>query len=110
MNNPCTYYKSVTYLYFNANSIPPGVSTTYGSLTFSPNTISAVNTKHTVSAGISLAAGDFVKIIYYVEVPIPSTCTLTVASTIAVCYAYPLERTIVIKAITAQSGSYSFAL
>jgi hypothetical protein len=107
-NNPCTYYKSTKYLTFNAYNNPPGISSSYGSLTFSPNIISAVNTQHTVSASISLSVGDFVKIIYYGEVTVPSICALLSAN--AVCYSYPLENTIIIKVITAQSSPYSFTL
>jgi hypothetical protein len=59
-NNPCTYYKSTKYLTFNSVSIPPSTTSSFGSLTFSPNIISATNAQHTISASISLAVGDFV--------------------------------------------------
>lgn len=38
----------------------------------------------------------------------PDTCALLSAN--AVCYSYPLENTIVIKVVTAQTSPYSFTL
>lgn len=87
-NNPCTYYKSTKYITFNPSNTPPSISGSYGSLSFNPNIISATNTQHIVSASISLAVGDFVKIVYYNEVTVPSSCSLVSAN--AVCYSYPL--------------------
>lgn len=44
-SNLCTYYRSTKYIYFTTTpgSIP-GVSSSYGSLTFNPNRVSATNT------------------------------------------------------------------
>jgi hypothetical protein len=64
-NNPCIYYKSTKYLTFNPSNTPPGITGSYGSLTFNPNIISATNAQHILSASISLSVGDFIKIIYY---------------------------------------------
>lgn len=85
-----------------------GISSSYGSLTFSPNIVSATNSAHTAAASISLAIGDYVKIVYYSEVTVPETCTLTSAN--GVCYSYPIENTIIIKVTVAQTSSYSFVL
>lgn len=65
INRLCPYYKSIKYLTFQAAQAVPGVSSSYGSLTFSPNIISYVGSKHTVSAPISIVTGDIIKIIYY---------------------------------------------
>ena len=74
-NNLCAYYKSVTYMTFN--SAPSSVSTgTTGSLSFNPNLVSATNTEHTLSAGYSMSAGDWLKVVYYSEVAIPMVCNL----------------------------------
>lgn len=64
-NNLCTYYKSTKYMTFNSVNNPPGITGSYGSLSFNPNIISATNTQHTISANIALAIGDYVKLIYY---------------------------------------------
>lgn len=106
-NNLCAYYKSVTYMTFN--SAPAGVgTTTTGSLTFNPTIVSATNTVHTVSAGYALGAGDWVRLQYYSQVPIPRVCNLVSAN--GVCYSYPKANIIMIKTAAAQSGSYSFQL
>ena len=52
-NNLCPFYKSVTYMKFNA--VPKGsTSSATGSLSFSPSTVSAVNTEHILTASYSL--------------------------------------------------------
>ncbi len=91
-------------------NLDPGSGSTYstGSLSFNPSRVSAENTVHTVSAGYSLSAGDWVKIIYYPQIPIPSVCTLT--SNNGECYSYPSTNTIMIRAGSDQSGSYTFSL
>lgn len=48
------------------------------------------------------------KIIYYPQVPIPDTCSITSGN--GICYSYPEEDTILIRASTTQSGSYTFTL
>ena len=48
------------------------------------------------------------KIIYYPEVTVPETCTIT--SNNGVCYSYPLENTIIIKSNTTYASSYTFTL
>jgi hypothetical protein len=87
-NNLCSYYKSVKYLTFAATpgSIP-STGTNYGSLAFSPNIVSATNSNHTLSAGVSLAVGDLLKVIYYPEVTVPATCSLV---SNGICHSYPL--------------------
>ena len=106
-NNLCAYYKSSTYLSFNSN--PGGIGYGYtGSLSFNPALVSATNTVHTVTAGYSISVGDFIRLNYYTQVPIPTTCTIT--SSNAECYSYPTSNTIMIKATSAQSGSYTFRL
>ncbi len=67
MNNLCTYYKSTDYITFNyAPSIP---STGYtGSISFSPNRVSATNAEHTFGANYNINAGDYIKIVYYPQV------------------------------------------
>ena len=107
INNPCTFYKSTDYLeYNNAPSIPSVYNT--GSLSFNPNRVSATNAEHTVSASYTVNNGDYVKIIYYPQVPIPDICQITSGN--GICYSYPLENTIIIKANTTQTSSYSFTL
>lgn len=64
-NRLCPYYKSTKYIYFKAAVVPPTTTNNFGTLTFSPNVISATNTQHTLSANVGLAVGDFVKIVYY---------------------------------------------
>ena len=49
---------------FSAVQSYVGTGTT-GSLSFNPNLVSATNTEHTISAGYSLSAGDWVKVTYY---------------------------------------------
>lgn len=60
-----------------------------------------------MSAGISLAIGDLVKIVYYPQVTVTDVCSLVSAN--GICYSYPIENTIIIKATSAQS-SYNFVL
>lgn len=106
-NNLCAYYKSVTYLTFNVAPSAVGTTTT-GSLTFNPNRVSAPNTVHTISAGYGLSSGDWLKIIYYSQIPIPAVCSLT--SINGECYSYPTTNTIMIKATSSQVSPYSFSL
>ena len=87
-NRLCPYYKSIKYLTFQAAQVVPAVSSSYGTLTFSPNIISYVGSQHTVSGSNSISAGDILKIVYYSAVTVASTCTLSTAN--GVCYAYPL--------------------
>lgn len=105
--NLCAYYKSVHYMTFNAYSAPPGVVST-GTLSFSPTRVSATNTLHTVSAGYSLAIGDFVKLIYYSQIPIPAVCTMS--SSNGQCYSYPSTNSIIVKITTASTSPYSIVL
>ena len=79
-----------------------------GSLSFSPNLVSATNSQHTFTGPYSINAGDYLRIAYYSSVPIPEVCQL--ASATAICYSYPLENVILIKAVSSQSGSYSYTL
>jgi len=64
-NRLCSYYKSTKYISFKPSVVPPSTVSSFGSLSFNPNIVSATSSKHTVSAGVSLAVGDFVKLIYY---------------------------------------------
>ncbi len=93
-NNLCAYYKSVTYLTFNSNPGIPGYGTT-GTLTFNPSLVSATNTQHTISAGYALQSGDFLKLSYYSQVPIPTTCNFITNK--GQCYSYSTTNTIIIK-------------
>ena len=106
-NNLCAYYKSVTYMSFISASSSVGTTTT-GSLSFNPNIVSATNTEHTLYAGYGLSAGDWLRVKYYAEVPIPTVCSIT--SSNGECYSYPTDNIIMIKATSAQSGSYTFKL
>lgn len=105
--NLCAYYKSVTYLTFQTTPSSVGTGTT-GSLTFNPSRVSATNTEHTLSAGYALSSGDWLKVNYYSEIPIPEVCSIT--SSNGECYSYPTTNTIMIKATSAQSSSYTFKL
>lgn len=106
-NNLCTYYKSTDYIEFNTATSIPGLGTT-GGLSFSPNRVSAINAAHTVSASYTVNSGDYVKIVYYPEVIVPDICSITSGN--GICYSYPLENTILIKATSTQTSSYSFTL
>jgi hypothetical protein len=106
-NNLCAYYKSVTYLSFGNNPGTPGWSY-FGSLTFNPPLVSATNTQHTVSGPYTLLSGDYVKLLYYTQVPIPTVCSL--ASNNGACYSYPTTNTIVVKVNTTVSSSYNLIL
>ena len=106
-NNLCAFYKSVTYMKFNTAPGSIGTTTT-GSLSFNPAIVSATNAEHTVSASYSLLSGDWLKISYYTQVPIPTVCSIT--SSNGECYSYPSTNTIMIKATSAQSGTYTFRL
>ena len=64
-NRLCSYYKSTQYLSFKPSVVPPSNVSSFGSLTFNPSIVSATNSKHTITASVSLAIGDFVKLIYY---------------------------------------------
>ena len=106
-NNLCAYYKSVTYLTFNTAT--SGVSTyTQGSLSFNPNRVSATSTEHTLYAPYGLSSGDWVRVKYYSEVPIPTVCNTT--SSDAECYSYPTDNIIMIKTTSARASSYTFKL
>lgn len=108
-NNLCTFYKSINYLTFTTFSgSVPTPNTPVGSLTFNPNRVSATNTLHIFTASYTINAGDYVRIIYYPQVAIPTICSMS--SNNGICYSYPLENTIIIVANTTQSGSYSFTL
>ena len=106
-NKPCTYYKSTHYIEFNA---PPSIpsKTTHGSISFNPNRISATNAQHTFTGSVTVNSGDYVRIVYYPEVAIPAICSITSGN--GICYSYPLENTILIKATATQTSSYSFTL
>lgn len=106
-NNFCTGFKSTKYMYFNNAPSIPSV-TTHGTLTFNPNLVSAINTQQTFSGSYSVNSGDYLKIIYHTEVKIPEICSITSGN--GICYSYPLENIILIKATTAQSGTYTFTL
>lgn len=108
-NNLCTYYKSIKYLTFNTLvGSEPNVNSPYGSLSFNPNRVSATNTLHTFTGSYTVNTGDYVRIVYYPQIPIPTICTLS--SNNGICYSYPLQNTIIIVATTTQTGSYSFTL
>jgi hypothetical protein len=105
--NLCAYYKSLYSMTFNAYSAP-SVVVSAGSLSFNPTRVSATNTLHTVSASFSLAVGDFVKLIYYSQIPIPAVCTMS--SSNGQCYSYPSTNTIIVKITTASLSPYSIVL
>ena len=106
-NNLCAYYKSVTYLSFT--TAPGGMGYGYtGSLSFNPTNVSATNTIHTVTAGYPISVGDWLKLTYYSQIPIPTVCTIT--SSNAECYSYPTTNVIMIKATVAQASSYTIRL
>ena len=107
INNPCTFYRSTTYIQFNNAPSIPGVGTT-GSLSFSPNIVSETNAEHTYSAGYSIDVGDYIKIITIPQVALPDDCQVTSGN--AVCYMYPLENTILIKFNTSYSSTYTVTL
>ena len=106
-NNLCAYYKSATYLQFTNAPSAVGTGTT-GGLTFTPNNVSATNTNHTVSAGYSIISGNWIRLQYYSQVPIPTVCKI--ASGAGECYSYPTNNIIMIKATAGQSGSYTYTL
>lgn len=106
-NNYCSYYKSTYYMQFNAAAGIPGVGTT-GSHTFNPTYVSATNSAHTIAASYPLNAGDYLKIIYYSQVQIPSVCTMTSGN--GFCYSYPIQNTIIIKSNITYASSFSFTL
>jgi hypothetical protein len=108
INRLCNFYKSTKYMYFKVAASVPITNVNYGSLSFLPNIVSATNSKHTFSAAHALAIGDFVKIVYYPEVVVGETCSLQGSN--GVCYSYPLENTIIIKATAAQTSPFSFTL
>ena len=65
-NRLCTYYKSTKYIYFDsAPGSIPNINSLFGLLTFFPTIVSASSSEHTVSAAISLAINDILKIRYY---------------------------------------------
>lgn len=105
--NLCSYYKSVYYMTFNPYSAPPGVGST-GTLSFNPSRVSATNTLHTISASYSLAIGDFIKLIYYTQIAIPTECVMS--SSNGQCYSYPMTNTIIVKITTASSSPFSIVL
>lgn len=108
-NNLCTYYKSTKYIYFTTLSTSiPSLYTSYGSLAFAPNVVSAINAVHTFTGSYTVNSGDYLRIVYYPQIPIPKVCTIS--SNNGVCYSYPIENTIVIVANTTQTGSYSFSI
>lgn len=106
-NNLCAYYKSVTYNSFVTAPGSYGFSYT-GSLSFSPSNVSATNTVHTVTAAYSVATGNWIKLSYYTQVPVPAVCTITAGA--AECYSYPTTNVIMIKVLAPQTGSYSFSM
>lgn len=108
INRLCNYYKSTKYMNFKTAAAVPATTNNFGTLTFNPNIVSATNSKHTVGAPMALAIGDFVKIVYYPEVTVKDTCSLQGSN--GVCYSYPLENTIIIKATVAQTNPFSFIL
>ena len=77
-------------------------------MSFSPNIVSATNAEHTYSAGYSIAVGDYIKIVTIPQIPLPDDCQVTSGN--AICYMYPLERTILIKFNTSYSSSYTVTL
>lgn len=107
-NRLCPYYKSTKYMYFKTAAIVPTTVNYFGSLVFDPLIVSATNSKHVHSAPMGVAIGDFIKIVYYPEVIVKETCSLQ--GSVGVCYAYPLENAVVIKATAAQVGSFSYTL
>ena len=63
------------------NSAPGSIGTsTTGSLAFVPPEVSAINTEHILSAGYNMAIGDWLKVVYYSQVPIPTICNLVSAN------------------------------
>jgi len=64
-NRLCPYYKSTKYVYFKSAAVVPTTATNFGTLSFNPSLVSATNSKHTLTATVALAVGDFVKIVYY---------------------------------------------
>ena len=108
LNNLCTYYSSTDYLEFDPTPFIPSVLNDNGSINENPNYVSAPNAQHTFTGSYTVNTGDYVKIIYYPQVPIPDICAITSGN--GICYSYPLENTILIKATSTQTGSYSFTL
>ena len=88
-NNLCMYYKTTRYITFNTlvTSIPT-LNTPYGNLAFNPNIVSAVNAQHTFTGSYTVNNGDYLRIVYYPQVTIPSICTLTSGN--GICYSYPI--------------------
>lgn len=107
MNNLCTYYKSTDYITFDGVPYIPSTGYT-GSMSFNPNRVSATNAQHTFGANYAINAGDYIKIVYYPQVEIPDICSITSGN--GICYSYPLEDTILIKANTSSSSNYQFTL
>ncbi len=64
-NRLCTYYKSTKYIYFQTTPSIPTIISNFGFMAFNPNYVSATPSQHTLTAGVGLAIGDFVKIVYY---------------------------------------------
>lgn len=88
-NNLCTYYKSTKYIYFATLSTSiPSLYSSYGSLSFSPNVVSATNAVHTFTGSYTVSSGDYLRIVYYPQVTIPKVCTLS--SSNGFCYSYPI--------------------
>ena len=107
-NNLCTYWSSTKYLEYDPTPSIPNVYTYQGSMSENPNYVSATNAQHTFTGPYTVNNGDYVKIVYYPQVPVPDICTIT--SNNGICYSYPHENTILIKANTTQTNSYTFTL
>jgi len=107
-NNLCSYYKSSTYLTFNTAPSVPNPYLASNQLTFNPTRVSATNTVHTISSPYSLSVGDFVTLTYYLQVSIPTVCTITSGN--GYCYSYPTTNTIIIKTNTTISSPFVFTL
>ena len=63
--NMCSYYKSTKYMYFKTAAVVPATTVDFGTLSFLPNIVSATNSRHTLTASVGIAVGDFIKIVYY---------------------------------------------
>ena len=107
-NNLCGYFHSTQYIKFDSTPSIPSTGSNWGSMNENPAYVSATNVQHTFTGPFTVNSGDYVKIVYFPQVPIPATCTITSGN--GLCYSYPLEDTIIIKATSTQSGSYTFTL
>lgn len=102
--NLCSIYESVYYMQFVSGSTP-GASYT-GSLSFSPARVSATPANHAFGNSYALQSGDYIKIVYYPEVTVPTSCIVAGHS----CWTFPLENVLIIKLASAMNSPYSLVV